>query len=350
MLLGTGCIIYIANACVNFASINSVFLFLSQMQIIMILPKIGAYMSKQVTLFIADMYHWLWNLDFMISDKKKFFGIETNLNYEQSDSYLELLQIKSGSAILNTQGNIILILNLLIVYLIANLVHFLIKFWNAKWIEYTNIVKNLAAIILKLFCFLIYINLMFISVPEVYKHDLNSKEHIISTYLSMLVLVIACVIKLSTIIIWMASKTYNRVTNHGHLNHYIKCNRFCWFYYCAFILKRGIYCTVVMLGWDISFITILRIFLWTEVCYTWYMTFFRPFKSTTSNISEITCSLFYIVYVSLLFHYNKEQDWNLSISKTYIILIIWNNAILNLIGLCSLCVYAVHHMYMKRKK
>ena len=55
--LSIGCLLFIFIACVNLSSINSVLLFISQMQIIIILPKIGAYMSKQVTLFIADMYH-----------------------------------------------------------------------------------------------------------------------------------------------------------------------------------------------------------------------------------------------------------------------------------------------------
>ena len=55
--LSIGCLLFIFITCVNLSSINSVFLFVSQMQIIIILPKIGAYMSKQVTLFIVDMYH-----------------------------------------------------------------------------------------------------------------------------------------------------------------------------------------------------------------------------------------------------------------------------------------------------
>ena len=106
ILLFTGMILSATCAGFSIGSANAVLTFLSQMQLITLIPKIGAYIPSQVTRFITDMNHALFNFGIIVNDYKTFFGIDLYIDYPQPDAYLSLLKIDSGSGIINTQGNI----------------------------------------------------------------------------------------------------------------------------------------------------------------------------------------------------------------------------------------------------
>ena len=101
------------------ASIAGIFGFINFLQMIVIIPMLGAYISKDVTVFIANLSGSL--LDFnVLLPKDGLVGNEaTGIHYPQNNSYLKLIDFRSSSGLLNWQVSVALLILLVLLGIIV---------------------------------------------------------------------------------------------------------------------------------------------------------------------------------------------------------------------------------------
>ena len=74
---------------------------LNSVQLILLLPLIGAYLSPNSLDFIRGMKIWLFNFDFISFKFLQSNNVDNILDFDQNNSYLNLIGLESGSSALN---------------------------------------------------------------------------------------------------------------------------------------------------------------------------------------------------------------------------------------------------------
>lgn len=110
-IIGTS--LNLSNAFIANTSLSGTFGFANFIQMIFLLPLLAKYMPFDVVKYIYGLSVWLLNLSF-IYDKGGLFANWIDLHYEQTNSYLGLIGLDSGSTTINAQATIFLWLVVLI--------------------------------------------------------------------------------------------------------------------------------------------------------------------------------------------------------------------------------------------
>ena len=105
------------------ASIVGLFGFIHYLQMIIIIPMIGAYISHDVTTFIATFGSCLLNFNFIL--KIDLLSIQNliDIDYPQKNSYLDLIELASGSGLINLQASILLFMVYVCIGIIVMIAH-----------------------------------------------------------------------------------------------------------------------------------------------------------------------------------------------------------------------------------
>ena len=108
---------------INQTNSQSIFSMLNQIQLIVLIPMIGTFVPLDVIQFITGLDFSLFNFGFIdfnsFSNSQSFIS---GISYDQPDTYLQLLSINDGSAIINIYSSIgvsliIPILHILFIFL-----------------------------------------------------------------------------------------------------------------------------------------------------------------------------------------------------------------------------------------
>ena len=83
------------------ASVTGLFGFVHCLQMIFILPMIGAHLSNDVTLFIANLSSSLLNFEFFLSSDKLYANKIIKIEYPQDNPYLKFTDLDSTSSLIN---------------------------------------------------------------------------------------------------------------------------------------------------------------------------------------------------------------------------------------------------------
>ena len=65
-----------------------------------------------------------------------------------------------------------------------------------------------------------------------------------------------------------------------------------------------------------------------------YIIVIRPFENIKENITEILNEVVFLILLTILIYYNKNNDWSYTIKTVYMLLIITNNILIFTIILC----------------
>ena len=94
----------------NAASTQSMFSLLNAIQLFLLLPCIGTYVPFEVISYMISLDFSLISMEFMPKIDLKF--IVQMIDYEQTDTYLALIDFDSSSAIMNLTDTILFMLTL----------------------------------------------------------------------------------------------------------------------------------------------------------------------------------------------------------------------------------------------
>ena len=134
------------------ASFTGLFGFVHCLQMIVILPMIGAHLSNDVTTFIAHLSSSLFSFNYFLSSERLYVSKFIQIDYPQNNSYLRLIDLSSGSSLINLQASIILLLTLTIISVFV----LLIRMMTRKYEKSSRFAK-FAKLLHKTFIFNIFV-------------------------------------------------------------------------------------------------------------------------------------------------------------------------------------------------
>ena len=134
------------------ASVTGLFGFVHFLQMIVILPMIGVHLSNDVTTFIAHLSSSLFSFNYFLPSDRLYVSKLIQIDYPQNNSYLRLINLSSGSSLINLQASIILFLALAVISICILLIHMITRKYE-KSSRFAKLVK----LVHKAFTFNIFI-------------------------------------------------------------------------------------------------------------------------------------------------------------------------------------------------
>ena len=133
------------------ASVTGLFGFVHCLQIIFILPMIGAHLSNDVALFLANLSSSLFTFKYFLSDRL-YVNKLIQIDHPQNNSYLRFTDLSSTSSLMNLWASIMLLLTLAAISICI----LLIRKITRKYEKSSRLAK-LVKLIHKVFMFNIFI-------------------------------------------------------------------------------------------------------------------------------------------------------------------------------------------------
>ena len=336
----------------NFSN-GSIFSLINEVQLILLLPILPNYMSDEVKSFIASLNYCLFSFDFInINFEKNFQNQNISLDYNQPGSYLNQINLNSGSGFVNIQSNIIGICIFIVIHISLLIWNYVISIrrgnrWYSKWI-------------LKLFermtfgWYFTYINcsyLMFllISLSEIYRFDSSNTKRIVSLSFSFVIIIFCLVFLLFTFTKWVKaqnSEELQKMKFTKQLFEATKDSNFSRFNPNKYLIQRLLLWMIAVL-WNCGSVYIkLGVYAFVQLCCSFYIIIVRPFDKFKENAFEIINELFYLVLIILLFWLESETAWTRFFQVIYISIIFMNNIMIFIISL----IWFIKDLIVKIKK
>ena len=108
---------------------------------ILLLPMLPHFMPQFIEDFIAKLNYCIFSFSFLYDFiSLKLFNIQFSLSYNQPTYYIDLMNIKSGSTLINIQGNLITLLQIASLHLTILILHYFIRHkqnlpWYLRWVR-----------------------------------------------------------------------------------------------------------------------------------------------------------------------------------------------------------------------
>jgi hypothetical protein len=299
------------------------------LQLILLLPLIGAYLPYDVLLYIRGLNFSLFDfgIPFTIIDYSSF-------EFDQPDTYLYLIGLEYGSSMIN-------ILNITFTFLLVPILHllltpiYILTIWYIRnqGYFYRFIVKTFAGLTFDVyvrFICEIYLFLVLTATSELYFYERNENKYKSISW-SVAVGVAAFCLTFFVIWIYQMIKLGNNV-DLDKVYYFVEFfagmrgTRHARTYAMLFITRRTLLCTwVVLFDEKHSLVFKILIFVIIQVWYLCYTCIVRAFAEFKDNFSEIVNEIVYTILCSSLFYYNTKDNWNPTVQWIYIGLIIFVN-------------------------
>ena len=316
---------------------------LNAVQLILLLPLIGAYLSPNVLDFIRGMKACLLNFDFMPANPIHIGNVDNLVDFDQQNPYLYLIGLESGSSVINIASVSGISLTMPLIHVISATLYCIIKkkFSEKKCTHLfiRKVFRGLTFGAYIRFLYQVYIFLVLASVSEIYMYSGSSVNRRRSIGVAYFVAVF-CVAFICTSV-WQFFKSLN--DNNLNKMYYfieffsgIKGTRKARIYALMFLLRRTVLCCIVLLLHDVMSLTVLNsTFVLFQVCYLWFSVFFKPFSEIKDNILEMMNEVFYTLLWSSLIYFQTQDKWSQVFENIYIGLMMLNNWIFALISFCN---------------
>ena len=267
----------------------------------------------------------------------------SGVSYDQPDTYLQLLSINNGSAIINIWTSIGFSLIIPFLHIIFSILYLLLF-----KVESSNKFKRIISRIIGWICFGWYIRyimeaylLMIISsLTEINRNNTHNKSRTLSYSFSIFIFIcwIFCII-CSVVLNFIARPSMERSKITSRWCHQCfsdsKDSYFPRWMSTLFFLRRILLWFIVIVLKSVRFEYKLAIFVSIQLLYLILFLAIRPFNKIKNLVLEILNEFIYLVLWWLLFKLNKENDWTSSMTQVYIWIIISNNIIFVIISICN---------------
>ena len=322
------------------ASSNS-FGMMNQIQLVIIFPLIGPYLPEKIYDYLKSISTSLFNLNFMpTSNTESTISFKSLFDYKQQNSYLYLLQLKSGSAFVNildlttTVGFAIgLHIILLIVYVILN------KLNKLLWL------KNIILKVIQPLSFGFYIGvfleiyLLFwiVDFSEIHYQRKNGIQNIKSTVMSYVILAFMLLFIMLALWQWCKAKTEEGLEKLKYFKLLVddmKPKWICRAYWLIFLLRRTAFLAIIFFADELVMIGKVILFVVIQTAYLSYIAVLRPNAGFKENLIDFINEVFYFYFVGFMLYYNSEDRWSDTITDVYFWIMMSNNFVLMLVLFC----------------
>jgi cysteine-rich repeat protein len=347
VVVALGISLSIVNALMNNSSISGSFSMLNAVQLILLLPLIGAYLPDDVLSFIRGMDFSLMNFDiFDFYDSKNIdnqFGI--NFDFEQADPYLYLIGLESGSTLINMMKIVELSMIIPMLHIWVAVAFWILKRrwdkskWYFKFIS--NLLKGMTFGVYIMQIYEIYIFAVLASLSEVKNSKQTTLSRRYSRMIAITLIVLCCIFLLLSVYQWIKTFWNNNLKSMHYFIYFFSGIRGTWkarLYAMMFILRRSLlWSIVIFLDTKNGLFYKTLFFVTVQFLYLSLSIIIRPFSEVKDNICEIINEVVYTILWGSLFYLNAERRWSEISEKAYISLIMFNNLMFSFIAFGKIC-------------
>ena len=325
------------------SSSSNSFGMINQIQLVIILPLIGAYIPEKIYDYLKSMSASLFNLNFIpTSNSDSTTSFKALFDFKQQNSYLYLLQLNSGSAFVN-----ILDLTTTVGFVIWAHIAICVLYAVIRRINRFPMIKK---IILKLINFLTFgfyigvllesfILFLLVDLSEIHYQNKSGIKNIKSTIMSYVIFALVILFILLTLWQWWKSRKPEVFETQKYfvlLVDGFKASWICRSYWIVFLIRRTIFIVIIFFIEDLDMIKKIALFVAIQGLYFAYIVILRPQDSIKENLNDFINEIFYLYIVVFLLYFNTENRWTNTITEAYFWILMAKNFILILIVLSNL--------------
>ena len=337
-VIETGIGINFINSILGSSSIRISLHMLNAVRMLLLLPLIDSYLPLDTIQFIRSMSFSSFDFEFLSLESNS--DIKDDLLFEQKNSFLYLIGLKSGSWIINLISVSVLLLLILMVHVMVIPIYSIISQkqvsnWFSKIVK--RMIKELTfGVYVKLF-YEVYLLLVLVSISEINQFEVGDKSRTISLVVAS-ALSLFCFVSL-LLVVYQLIETWRYQDSEEvvYLVEFfsgIKGNRKARIYSSIFMLKRILLCSVVIfMNSETLFHMKLVIFFCFQLSYLIYIAYTRPFIRIKDNLWEILSESTYTALWGFMLVLNRQQHWKKYHEDVFLGLIISNNFLLTTISL-----------------
>jgi cysteine-rich repeat protein len=341
-VLGAGIGLNLATALLGGASPQASLNMVNSIQLLLLLPLIGAYIPRNIIDFIRGMNFSLFDFDFLSLEGNPETKEEvSNLSFEQDNPYLYLIGLESGSWMVNLLAITGLFSVIPLVHLIIIPLYFFYAKANSQMNRWKKVVikmfREMTFGVYIRFLYEIYIFLVLSSIAEIYQFENLHYIRRLSFFVAVWVATFWVLFMALSINQWAKSWKHENVEEMHYFGEFfkgIKSTRKARSHSLMFLFRRTIFCWIVILiNADKYLYPKIWIYAFLQVWYFFYNIIYRPFEYFKDNLWEIVSETIYaILWIYLLF-FNHKEHWNSTHELIYLGLIIFNNWFVTVVAL-----------------
>ena len=277
----------------------------------------------------------LFNLNFLpTSNSESTISFKALFDYKQQNSYLYLLELKSGSAFVNildlttTVGAVVWIH--IILFVVFIILHKANKLEKVKKV----ILKVLGSLTFGFYLGVLletYLLFWLVEFSEIHYQKIKGIQNLKSTVISYWILFLMIMFILLTFWQWIKSRTTEDLEKLKFFKVLVDGMKPKWIwraYWLLFLIRRTLFLAIIFLIDDLEMIGKVILFVIIQVFYLGYIVIVRPQDSLKENINDFINEVFYFYFISFLLYFNNEERWNDNITEIYFWIMMSNNFIL----------------------
>ena len=324
------------------SSSSNSFGMINQIQLVIIFPLIGPYLPEKIYEYLKSMSTSLFNLNFLpTSNTESTISFKSMFDYKQQNSYLYLLQLKSGSAFVNildlttTVGFAIGVhIILLIVYVILN------KLNRILWLKniILKVIQKLSFGFYIGVCLETYLLFCLVNFSEIHYQNKNGIQNLQSTVMSYVILAFILLFILLAFSQWCKSKTTEGLEKLKYFKLLVddmKPKWICRAYWLIFLLRRTAFLAIIFFADELAMIGKVILFVVIQIAYLAYIAVLRPNAGFKENLIDFINEVFYLYFVGFMLYYNSEDRWSDTVTDVYFWIMMSNNFILMFVLFCK---------------
>jgi hypothetical protein len=341
-ILITGIGLNLLNSLLGNSSPQSSLSMLNTIQLILLLPLVGAFIPKNVVNFIRGLNLTLLNFEFFDFRYSIFIFLEIpEISVAQTHPYLYLIGLESGSCFMNS-------FNIIGLFMIIPFIHMLIVliyWWCAKGKSKPNWVHKF---IIKLFqemtfgayirfLFEIYLFVVLAGIAEIQEFHRSNASFEVSLYAAIWILAFWGLFIILSAYLWIRAFSQSYFKKMHYLIEFfkgLKISKLALLFSTTFFIRRAFFCCIVILisSNEDKFMKIL-IYCFCQLCYLNYFFYTRPWRFPKDNFCEWINETVYWTLCFYLFFINTESDWTTTHEFVYIGLIMVDNLFVTMVAL-----------------
>ena len=328
-VFGATAMIGIISTILSTSSMASFWSLVNQVQLFFLLLLTRAFIPKEVEATILGFKFTLNPFEYIPLENIQFYRSSFgDFNFNLSNSSLDLLEIKSDSALYNTYS----FFNTLILIMLAHLCVFVL--YKLLWYLYEDSSdsfwkKLIKWPITKLYIMLTFgyyirglleINQYFLisSIYEIYNFNTTGLA-LISLIFSFFLLLLCCSLILATL--YLVFSSYKIVeSEHNKFEEFfveIKESKRFRFYVAAQLMRRAAYVAILITLNCFSSKAVISTISVLQLWYLIYVWILRPYREVKGNIIDIMNEMTFFILLCSLIYLNTEKEWVYSLTTTY---------------------------------
>ena len=323
----------IINNMLNSFSSQNIFSLINQIQLIVLIPMLGTYLSLDVIQYITGINFVLWSFSFQSSnDIINSNWLSHIFSYSQRDSYLSSIKLSNGSTLINFVPTIIIFVFISSFHVCIKVLAYILRKYDNE-----NKMKKFIWKVYDYFTFQVYVRFIsqiylvstISSMSEIYNADVFSAKPHSEAFAILVLLFLLFVIGFAFLLLIRSKNT--KITENPQKRYWTQ-----WYsdvhdkwkhrsFFLLFYIRRMLFWIIVIWFKSFSISVKIGLFAFTQFWYLLYTVFARPLKETKDQITDNISEVSFFSFILLLSYFNIKERWGGIFSSIYLwSLISWN--------------------------